>query len=157
VDDRPLLVVQTIDGRRFAVLELSGSRAKVVEDVDTGQRLGELSGDMVALPVTIDGEPHAIFAGRERDQPHLEHVVIELGDAAPQQHRIKSGVWMTGPLPFTPGARVSASWCDAGGRVLWRWRSPPLSSVAELEPVYGPGWIAYPVGQVALETRNEAP
>jgi hypothetical protein len=65
---------------------------------------------------------------------------------APRRYQIKSGVWLTEPLPFTPGQQFTATWRERHGRELQRFESPPLSSVDALEPVYGPGWTVYPVG-----------
>lgn len=130
---KPVLVLQTPNGRRFAIVDL-GEGTHGVEDLDANELLTDLRGDL--NPILVDDQ--IIFAG-ERDDHHTDHVVLTLPDDL-QTCRIKNDVWMSIPVRFRPGMRFSAVWCDAAGRELWRHDSDPLH---QMRPVYGPEWTDY--------------
>jgi hypothetical protein len=137
----PLLVLQAPNGCRFAIVELGGG-AHGVEDLDAGELLADLRGDL--NPILVDDQ--IIFAG-ERDDHRTDHVVLTLPDDL-QTCRIKNDVWLSIPVPFTPGMRFSAAWRDAAGHELWRHDFEPLR---QMRPVYGPEWKAYEPSEIRSE------
>lgn len=139
---RRLYVVTGAAGRRFAVARERG-KTYVVDDLDENRRLGEIVGDLMPFVVDI-GTPHLVFAGPQT-RGHQE-VVIESHDGReprpPQTCRVRNGVWLSFPEPFTPGMRIAATWYGDDGRELFRRESAPLDQDA-LGPLFGPDWTTY--------------
>lgn len=131
-------------GRRFGVrldrppvgVEFAETRGPVVEDVETGVRIGEAGATCQPLLVDIGGEQHVLLAGTP-DLPEQRFTAI---DGTP--YPVHEGVWMSFPEPFQPGWAPTISGLDADGRELFRIQSPPLDA-ARLTPLFGPGWTTF--------------
>ena len=138
---RLLLVVSGPAGRSFAVRALGESGRLVAEDLAGGRRLGELHGDLMPFVVTIDGAPFVLFAGAAPGTTVDRVEIASPGfDGIHQVCRLKNGVWLSSPAPFSEGMTITATWRE-GERVLFE-RRATLRSEA-LEPVFGPGWTSY--------------
>ena len=66
-----------------------------------------------------------------------------------QSYPVKNGVWMSRPMPFSPGMRITATWQEGDRddrRELFRLTSPPLHA-GKPAPMFGPGWTGYAPGE----------
>lgn len=122
-------------GRSFG---LRSEPRLILDDLDEGTELGEVRGDLDIFIVTIDDEPHLLLAGPAERAEHASTVVD--GNPCP----VKNGVWLSLPVPFTPGMQVNAIWQDPNGRELFRRLSPPLR---RFEPMFGPSWTRWGPGE----------
>jgi hypothetical protein len=139
-DARKLYVVTGPAGRSFGVSEVPTPGRYVADDLTTGRRLGDLDGDL--MPFVVEDPPLIVFAGVSLG-PGADCVeIVSPGFSGIHQTcRVRNGVWMSFPEPFTEGMVITATW-HQGGRVLFERRSAPLRSDA-LEPILGPGWTPY--------------
>jgi hypothetical protein len=141
---RHLLVLTGPSGRTLAVVALE-SGGYAVDDLDDERRLGQASADFNSFLVAVDGSPHIAFAGPAERRAHAITVIKAPGDpltAFTQTCRVKNGVWLSFPVPLTPGMQVTAIWQDKDERELWRLTTPPLRPDA-LGPMFGPSWTTY--------------
>jgi hypothetical protein len=141
---RHLLVLTGPSGRRLAVVSLE-SGGYAVDDLDDERRLGQASADFNSFLLAVDGSPHIAFAGPAERRAHAITVIKAPGDpltAFTQICRVKNGVWLSFPVPFTHGMQVTAIWQDKDERELWRLTTPPLHEDA-LGPMFGPSWTTY--------------
>jgi hypothetical protein len=123
------------------VRELDDGGRLVAEDLADGRRLGDLDGDLMPLFVIVDGTPFVVLAGAAIGTGVDSVEIASTGlDGMSQACRVKNGVWMSFPHPFTEGMTIMATWRD-GECVLFE-RSATLRSDA-LEPIFGPGWTSY--------------
>lgn len=97
-------------GCTFAVVRLEDG-GYGIDDVEEARLVDELHGDFTPFVVTVDDAPHVIVAGVSR----AEQVLVERADEVARLCHVKNGVWLSAPVPFTPGMRITATRRDKDG------------------------------------------